>query len=251
MFANRAMGGLWRTGGRHNRERRRRVSAGIRRVSDTAAFVERARARAQPLDGTVIAGYRMLPSRFLEISHCVGFLTGRLLEPFALEGTVTICLRGAAAHTSSRAACRGRTRRVATMEAYRRAFIATGSFEPVKHVMVRAPSRGFAAYPVHRDISPDRIPNVHLPDVQRRRDRIPAGWRVSDGVRHGALHAPQVPRARGGCGARRGGGARRGKAQARGRGSPPAAAAALVGPSTRTRTSSRRRSRACATRSRR
>jgi hypothetical protein len=27
----------------------------------------------------------------------------------------------------------------ATMEAYRRAFIATGSFEPVKHVMVRAP----------------------------------------------------------------------------------------------------------------
>jgi len=25
------------------------------------------------------------------------------------------------------------------MEAYRRAFIATGSFEPVKHVMVRAP----------------------------------------------------------------------------------------------------------------
>jgi hypothetical protein len=29
------------------------------------------------------------------------------------------------------------------MEAYRRAFIATGSFEPVKHVMVRARSRGW------------------------------------------------------------------------------------------------------------
>ena len=134
-FAN-AMGGRGGLAGRHNRERRRRVSAGIRRVSDTAAFVERARARARALRNE--RGYRAT-SRFLEISHCVGFLTGRLLEPFALEGTVTIRLRGAAATPSSRAACRGRTRRVATMEAYRRAFIATGSFEPVKHVMVRAP----------------------------------------------------------------------------------------------------------------
>ena len=48
------------------------------------------------------------------------------------------------------------------MEAYRRAFIATGSFEPVKHVMVRAPPAD-SRRNLHRDISPDRIPNVHLP----------------------------------------------------------------------------------------